>query len=132
MNARTIALGLAGAVTTFLVVAALTIQLLSGPYGESPGVGILGVFAGAVGALLAGIAIAAVAGRVSRRVLVGFVAYGTLGVAFLGVALLRYVNVPGADELFTFPVHIGVSVLLAVVAASLAGRGGPRDATVGV
>jgi len=79
MNARTITFGLASDVTALLLVAALTIQLPSGPYGESPGVGILGVFAGAVGALLAGIVVVAVAGGVSRGVLAGLVAYGTLG-----------------------------------------------------
>lgn len=101
---------------------ALTLVVLSGQYGESPGVGILGVFAGFLAAVVAAVAVWAFADRLSGVAAATLVAYGTFGVAFLGIAGLRYVNVPGADDLFTFPVHLGASLLVAVVVTILAGR----------
>lgn len=133
MNARTVLFGLASAVTTFLVVGAVGIELLSGLYGESPGVGILGVALGVAVGLPAGVVVAyAFSGdRLSGVLAVALVAYGAFGVAFLTIAGLQYVNAPGADEVFTFPVHLGASVLLAVVAAVIArGRRRGVGATV--
>jgi hypothetical protein len=125
MNLRTFSLGAASAVTTFLVVGAVTIAVLSGPFGESPGVGILGVLAGFVVGLGAGVVVAAFAGRLSGAATAALVTYATFGVAFLAIAALQYVNVPGADAVFTFPVHLAVSVLLALAAgAAVFGRFG--------
>lgn len=120
MNARTVALALASAVTTFLLVGAATIALSATQFGDSPGVGILGVFAGVLGGLLALVLVAAFGGRLSGAPVAALVGYGTFGVAFLGIAGLSYVNVPGADAVFTFPVHLGTSAVLAVVAAAAA------------
>ncbi|WP_423746809.1 permease (plasmid) [Haladaptatus sp. SPP-AMP-3] len=123
MNARAILFGIASAVTTVLLAGAATIELLSALYGENPGVGMLGLVVGlAVGASV-GAGVAVTAGRFSGISLSALVAYATFGVAFLAIAGLRYVNAPGADALFTFPVHLAVSLLLALAFAVLTTRG---------
>lgn len=122
MNGRAVLLGLASGATTVLLVGALVIGGLSGQFGESPGVGIIGVFVGFLAGLLAVVAVTVAAERVSGAATVGLVAYATFGVAFLLVAGLRYVNVPGADETFTFPVHLASSLAAAIVAAALTRR----------
>jgi hypothetical protein len=128
---RYLLVGAAAAVTTFLLVGAVTIETLAGLYGDSPGVGILGVFAGFAGALVAGLLVVARGDRLRGVAAAALVAYGTLGSSFLAIALLQYVNVPGADAVFTFPVHLGTSVLLAVVAGALDAQRprGPEAAT---
>jgi hypothetical protein len=122
MNYRTLSLGLASAVTTFLLVGALSISVLGGLYGDSPGVGILGVLAGLVAGLVAGGVVAAFADRPTGLTAAALVAYATFGVAFLAIAALQYINAPGADAVFTFPVHLGTSVVVAVVVAAAAFR----------
>lgn len=125
MNLRSFSLGAASAVTTFLVAAAATIAVTRIPFGDSPGVGILGVGAGFVAGLVVFVVVAVFAGRLSGASWAALVAYATLGVVFLGIAALSYVNVPGADAVFTFPVHIAVSVLLALGAGAFVfGRSG--------
>lgn len=121
MNLRTVTLGAGAAVTTFLLVGAGTIELLGA--GEAPGIGIIGVAVGLFGGLLVGVAVAVAGDRLSGLPSLALVGYATFGVAFVAVAGMRYVNVPGADELFTFPVHLGVSVGAAVIVAVLAARG---------
>jgi len=123
MNSRDVLLGLASAVTTFILAGAVTIEILSTWYGESPGVGILGVGIGVVVALLVGAVVSLTGERLSGLRAAALVAYGAFGIAFLVIAGLSYVNVPGADEMFTFSVHLAVSLLVAIVAAVLAGRG---------
>jgi hypothetical protein len=118
MNTRTVALGTGTAVTTFLLAGAVTIELLGA--GEAPGIGIIGVFVGVVSGLLAGVIVSVYADRLSGIAASVLVAYANLGVAFVAIAGMRYVNLPYADNVFTFPVHIGVSVIAAVVVALLA------------
>ncbi|MFW5911400.1 MAG: permease [Halolamina sp.] len=118
MNARSVALGLGTAVTTFLLVGAGTIELLGG--GEAPGIGILGVFAGLVAGVLAGGLVGVGGDRLSRVPAAAMVGYAAFGVTFLVIAGMSYVNVPGADETFTFTVHLVVSGVVAVVAALVA------------
>ena len=110
----------------------MAIELLSGQYGESPGSGIVGVLVGLVVGLLAGVTIVFTADRLSGVSATVLVAYATFGVVFLAVAGLRYVNVPGADEAFTFPAQVVVSLLLAVVVAVLVGRGRELNGTASV
>ncbi|WP_132060864.1 permease [Halorussus amylolyticus] len=121
MTARTIALGAGTAITTFLLAGAATIELL-GP-GEAPAIGIIGVFVGVVVGLLAGGIASVYADRLSGIATSVLVAYATFGVAFVTIAGMSYVNVPYADGVFTFPVHIGVSIVVAVIVALLAIRG---------
>lgn len=121
MNARPIALGVGSAVTTFLLAGAATIELLGA--GEAPAIGIIGVFVGILAGLLAGGIVSASADRLSGTGASALVAYATLGVAFVVIAGTRYVNVPYADDVFTFPVHVSLSVALAVAVAMLASRG---------
>lgn len=130
MNTRTIALGAGTAVTTFLLAGAVTIELLGA--GEAPAIGIIGVFVGLVTGLLAGGIVGVYADRLSGIAGSILVGYATFGIAFVAIAGMSYVNVPGADDVFSFPVHIGVSVVAAVIVASLAARGGfgERPATV--
>lgn len=120
-----IGLGVGTAVTTFLIAGAATIELLGA--GEAPGIGIVGVFVGLVVGLLAGVGVGVYAPRVSGRAVRALVAYATFGIAFVVIAGARYVNVPGADGVFVFPVHVGVSVVIAVSVALLTDRGGPRN-----
>lgn len=120
MNARTLALGAGTAVTTFLLAGAVTIELLGA--GEAPGIGIVGVFVGLVVGLLAGGIVGVYADRLSGIAASTLVAYATFGVAFVAIAGMSYVNVPGADDVFSFPVHVGVSLVAALVVALLTGR----------
>lgn len=120
MNARTIVLGGGTAVTTVLFVGAATIELLGG--GEAPGIGILGVFVGLLAGLLAGGVVVVAGDRLGGLAASALVAYATFGVAVVAIAGLRYVNVPYADAVFSVPVHLGVSVLAAVVVALVAHR----------
>lgn len=122
MNLRAPLLGVACGVTTLLVVGALTITALSGPFGDSPGVGILGLFAGLFAGLTAAVVVGVGADRLAGWRLSALVAYGAFGTAFLLVAGLQYVNVPGADDLFTFPVHLATSALLAAAVTLLDAR----------
>jgi hypothetical protein len=123
MNSRDVLLGLASAVTTFLLAGAATIGILTTWYGESPGIGILAVGVGVIAALFVGAAVTFASERLSGLRAAALVAYGAFGVAFLGIAGLSYVNVPGADEMFTLPVHLAVSLAIAIVAAVLVSRG---------
>jgi len=128
MTTRSLALGAGTATTTFLLAGAATIELLGA--GEAPGIGIVGVFVGVVVGLLAGGLVAVYADRLSGVAMSALVAYATFGVAVVAIAGLRYVNVPYADDVFTFPVHLGVSVAVAVVAALAASRGNPGEGPV--
>lgn len=121
MNARTVALAFGSAVTTFLVVGAVTIELLGA--GEAPGIGILGVFVGLVAGLIAGGLVGVAGGRIAGVPAAVLVGYATLGTTFLAIAGMSYVNVPGVDDVFTFPVRLGVSAVVAVVAALAVGYG---------
>jgi len=122
MNARPIALGVGSAVTTFLLAGAATIELLGA--GEAPAIGIVGVLVGVLAGLLAGGIVSAYADRLAGTAASALVAYATFGVAFVGIAGTRYVNLPYADDVFAFPVHVGLSVAAAVAVALLASRGG--------
>jgi hypothetical protein len=121
MSARTVALGAGTAVTTFLLAGAAAIELLGA--GKSPAIGIIGVFVGVITGIVAGAMVSVYAARLSGIPASALVAYATFGVAFVVVAGMRYVNVPYADDVFTFPVQIGASVTVAVVVA-LAYRSG--------
>lgn len=125
MNARTIALGLGTAITTFLWAGATTMKLLGG--GEAPGIGIIGVFVGFIAGIFAGGIVGVYADRVSGIIASTLVAYATFGVAFVAIAGMRYVNVPHADDVFTFPVHLGASVVLAGVVTLLTIRRRPAE-----
>ncbi|MFW5896382.1 MAG: permease [archaeon] len=120
MNLRSIALGVGAAVTTFLVAGAATIELLGA--GEAPGIGIIGVFVGILAGVLPGGIVAVYAATLRGFARGVLVAYATFGVALLAIAGTSYVNVPGADAVFTVPVHLGVSILAAVVVAVLDSR----------
>jgi hypothetical protein len=115
MNARTVAIALGSAVTTFLLVGAMTIELLGA--GEAPGIGILGVFAGLVAGLVTGGLVAVTGDRIAGLLAAVLVGYATFGVTFLAIAGMSYINVPGADDVFSFDVHLAVSAVVAVIAA---------------
>lgn len=128
MNLRSVAMGAGTAVTTFLLAGAATIELMGA--GEAPAVGIIGVFVGVLAGLLAGAVVGVYADRLPGLATTGLVAYATFGVAFVAIAGLSYVNVPGADDVFTFPVHLATSVVVALAVALLAGRGSFGDRPV--
>ncbi|ELZ32405.1 hypothetical protein C474_06267 [Halogeometricum pallidum JCM 14848] len=125
MTARTITLGTATAITTFLLAGAATIELLGA--GEAPGIGIIGVLVGVIVGVLAGGIVSAYADRLSGVATSVLVAYATFGVAFVAIAGMSYVNVPYVDDVFTFSVHIGVSIVVAVIVGLLANRGKPSE-----
>lgn len=114
-------------VTTFLLAGAATIELLGA--GEAPAIGIIGVFVGIITGLQAGGIVSVYADRLSGIAASALVAYAMFGVAVVAIAGTRYVKVPYADDVFTFPVHIGVSVVVAVVVALLTTRGGLGERT---
>jgi hypothetical protein len=122
MNARTIAMGIGAAITTFLLAGATKIELLGA--GEAPGIGIIGVLVGVIAGLLAGGLVSLFVDRLSGIARSVPVAYATFGAAYVVIAGMSYVNVPGADDVFTFPVHVGVSLIAAVVVALVASQGG--------
>lgn len=124
MNSRSLLLALGASVTTFLLAGAAAIESLGTAFG-GPGVGILGVAAGLFLGLLVAVAVALTAHRLPGRWRTLLAGYGSFGVAFLAVAALRYVNAPGADEAFTFPVHVATSVLVALVVVVVTGRRRP-------
>lgn len=121
MNLRSVILGAGTAITTFLLAGAATIELLGA--GEAPAVGLIGVFVGVLAGLLAGAIVGAYADRLSGIAATALVAYATFGAVFVAIAGLSYVNVPGADDLFTFPIHLATSVVVALAVALLTGRG---------
>lgn len=126
MDARTLTLGIGAAVTTFLLTAAAAIELAPSAWGDSPGVGIVAVFLGLVVGLLVGavVAVGAVgAASLSRTGRAALVADATRGVTFFAIAAMSYVNAPGVDDLFTFQIRLGASLLVALVAGVLAVRG---------
>lgn len=125
MKVRTIVLAVGAAITTFLLVGATTIELLGA--GEAPGIGIIGVFVGFLTGLLAGAAVGAFATRLSGLAATALVGYAAFGITFMLIAGLRYVNVPGADDVFTFPVHVGISIVVAALLALSVGRRGLRE-----
>lgn len=129
MYTRNITLGAGSAVTTFLVVVAATIELLGA--GGAPSIGILGVFTGLVGGLLVGAIVTAYADRLAGLAATVLVAYASSGGASIAIAGMRYVNVPAADDVFSFPVYLAVSLVTAAIVALLAGRGkfGKRTGT---
>ncbi len=106
---------------------AATIELLGA--GEAPAIGIIGVFVGIITGLQAGGIVSVYADRLSGIAASALVAYAMFGVAVVAIAGTRYVKVPYADDVFTFPVHIGVSVVVAVVVALLTTRGGLGERT---
>jgi hypothetical protein len=117
VNLRILALSVGAAITSFVVVGATTIELLGA--GEAPGIGIIGVFVGLVAGVIAGGLVSGYGNRivgVTERALIG---YATFGVVFVALFGMRYVNVPGADDVITFPVQIGVSLLGAAVLGAL-------------
>jgi hypothetical protein len=118
MDLRALALAIGSACTTFLLVGAATIELLGA--GEAPGIGIIGVFVGFVAAMIAGGVVGGYGNRVVGVTERALIAYATFGIVFLGLAGMRYVNVPGADDVITFPVQIGISILGAVLLAVVA------------
>lgn len=124
MNARRTVFGLGAAVTTFLLVGAATIELLG--VGGSPAVGILGVFAGVVAGLLAGVLAGTYGDTLPRSTGPALTAYATLGLVFVAIPTLSYINVPGADAVFSLPAHVGISVGAAIVAALLTAFRGRR------
>ena len=81
-------------------------------------------------ALLVGAVVTFTGDRFSGLRAAALVTYGAFGVAFLAIVGLSYVNVPGADEAFTFPVHLAVSVVSAIVTAVPAGRASLRSGRV--
>ena len=130
MNFRTIVLGIGTVVATFLLAGAATIELLGA--GAAPGVVFLGVSVGLIAGLFADGIVSVYADPLSgiaASIRLGYAAFGVVIVAIEG---LKYVNVPGADDVFSFPVLIGVNFRAAVVVASLASRGGlaKQSATV--
>jgi hypothetical protein len=114
-----VVLGIACGITSVLLCGAVTITLLSGKYGESPGVGILGVFSGLFVGLIAAVVVGVIADRLQEWAMTVLVWYGAFGLTFLAIAAAQYVNVPGADDLFTFQIHLLVSALAATVVAGL-------------
>lgn len=118
-----------GAITTFLVVAAILIEAVTAATGADVGPGIIGVTAGALAALGAVLAVSYGWSRLTDRVRWAVAGYGSFGLAMLVLAGLSYVNVPGADEYLSLSRNLVVSAVVAL-AVTIGGwrRGQPTAA----
>lgn len=116
--------------TTFLLVAAAVIEAVSAATGADVGPGIVGVLVGAVAALAALVLVAwrwERLGDPARHALLG---YATVGLTFLFLSALSYVNVPGARETLSVPLNAGIAVVVAVVVTAVAWQSGRSRSTL--
>ena len=90
MAPRYLSLGLTTGVTTFLLAGAVTVERLGAWYGDSPGVGILGISVGVVIGLLAGVVVTSSALSSDCSGTRGVWAFG---ITFLVIAGPSYANV---------------------------------------
>lgn len=125
VNARALYLGVGTAITSFLLAAGMTIELLGA--GEPLGIGILGTVGAVLAGLLAGGIVAASADRVSGIGVSIFVAYATFGIVFVAIAGMRSVTATSADDVFSFPIHVGTSVMVAIAVALLVSHAERRE-----
>lgn len=117
MTPRKLATLLGTPVTTFLVVGAAVIEGLTAATGADVGPGIVGVVGGALAAIAAFLLVGwrwAGLSETARTLLLG---YATLGLAFLFLSALSYVDVPGARQYLSIPLNAGIAVVVAVFVA---------------
>jgi peptidoglycan/LPS O-acetylase OafA/YrhL len=106
------------AVTTFLLLGAATIEVMTATVGGDIGAGIVGVFVGAVAGLLAGWVVAWRWGHLDRRARSVLLGYGSFGLTVLFLAFLSYVNTPGVDAYLGFQTNLVIAAVVALVAAT--------------
>lgn len=106
------------AVTSFLVVGAVTIEAVTVVTGGDIGPGIIGVLAGVVAGSVGAWAVQWrwVALAEGWRALL--LAYGSVGLTLVFLAFLSYINTPGVDEFLGFQRNLAVAVTVAIVAAA--------------
>lgn len=117
MTLRSIVAALGSAVTTFLVVGAVVIEALTAATGADVGPGIVGVGLGAIAAIAALVLVRVVWGRLGETAHWTLLGYAAFGLAFLVLAALSYVNVPGARASLSVPLNAGIAALVAVAVA---------------
>ena len=118
MDGRQLLAAVGSALTTLLLVGAVVIEVVAGATGADVGPGIVGVAVGVLAALVALVLVVARWGRLgpSARPLV--LGYAAFGLAFLVLSALSYVNVPGARQYLSVPLHAGIALVIALVVAA--------------
>ena len=110
------------AATSFLLVGAATIEIVSALVGGDIGPGIIGVFAGVVAGLAAAVLVPWRWDRLDRRARAVLLGYATFGLVVLFLASLSYLNVPGADAYLNLRLNLAIAAVVAVAAAMVAAR----------
>lgn len=131
MNLQKLAAVAGAAVTTFLVAAAVTIEVVFAATGADVGPGIIGVFVGVVAGLLAAWGVAwrwGVLDWTARSALLG---YGAFGLTILFLAFLSYVNTPGVDEYLGIEANLVIAAVVAIATALGTWRRRPTPSALG-
>lgn len=115
------------ALTTLLLVGAVVIEAVAAVTGADVGPGIVGVAVAALAALVVLVLVAARWDRLPWTARPFVLGYAAFGLAFLALAALSYVNVPGARQHLSVPLNAGISIVVAaLVAVGLRIGGGSR------
>lgn len=120
---------LGSAVTTFLLVGAVVIEVVAAATGADVGPGIAGVGVGALAAVVAAVLVGIGwnrAGRAGQWTLLGYAAFG---LTFLFLSGLSYVNVPGARQYLDVPLNVGIAAVVALVVAVATRRSDRRSSS---
>lgn len=117
VNYQKLATVAGAAVTTFLLVGAVTIEAVMAAVGGDIGPGIVGVFAGVVAGLAAATAVSLRWTVLAERARTVLLAYAAFGLTIVFLAALSYVNVPGADTYLGLQVNLVIAAVVAVAAA---------------
>jgi hypothetical protein len=117
VNFQKLATVACAAVTTFLLVGAVTIEAVTAAVGGDIGPGIVGVFAGVVAGLAAATAVSLRWTVLAERARTVLLAYAAFGLTIVFLAALSYVNVPGADAYLGLQVNLVIASVAAIVIA---------------
>jgi len=117
MTPRHLLAALGAAATTFLLVGAVVIEVVSAATGADVGPGIVGVGVGALAAIAALALVSWRWNRLSEAAQHLVLGYAAFGLAFLLLSALSYVNVPGARTYLSVPLNAGIAAVVAVVVA---------------
>lgn len=127
MNPRKPIAALGAAATTFLLVGVVVIEAVAAATGADVGPGIVGVGVGALAELAALLLVGWRWDATSEPIHHVLLAYATVGLVFLFLSALSYVNVPGARTYLSVPLNVGIAVVAALVVAVVLRQTGRRS-----
>jgi len=111
MDSRRLLVGFGTAITAFLVVAVLVIEIVR----VDPGAGILGVLSGAVAGIATFVGVSLGLKNASGSLRMGLEAIAGFGYSVLAFGVLRYADVAGLRSIIGVRSVIVVSALVAVI-----------------